>query len=358
MENEENPKKEVHKAKAHSVNSEIKDRKLENNTLDKMRTNPWMITSIVLAVLLVLLVIFNGNLSGGKGIVSGKTAAQNVVDYINSNTQSETKAEVISFKQEGQLYSVVIKMNNQEMPVYVTLDGKNVILQSFPLDNEISEQPEKESTPAEVPKNDKPVIELFVMSYCPYGTQIEKGIIPVIETLKDKVDFKLKFVNYAMHGKQEIDDNTRQYCIQKTQPTKLLPYLKCFLSQQGKSDVCLTETGIDKTKVDSCVKEADKLYNITTNYQDKTTWLSGQFPLYLVENADNEKYNVQGSPTLIINGADASSARDPASLLKVVCSAYKSVPSECSTTLSSETPSPGFGFTTDASGGDSAAQCG
>jgi len=49
------------------------------------------------------------------------------------------------------------------------------------------------------------------MSYCPYGTQIEKGILPVINALGNKIKFSLKFVDYAMHGKKEIDENSRQY---------------------------------------------------------------------------------------------------------------------------------------------------
>jgi hypothetical protein len=69
------------------------------------------------------------------------------------------------------------------------------------------------------------------MSYCPFGTQAEKGILPVVNLLKDKIDFKVKFVNYAMHGKKEIDENNLQYCIQKEEPNKYNSYLTCFLKE-------------------------------------------------------------------------------------------------------------------------------
>jgi len=62
-------------------------------------------------------------------------------------------------------------------------------------------------------KTDKPEVELFVMSYCPYGTQMEKGILPAFDTLGDTVDAELKFVDYAMHGEKEVKENLRQYCI-------------------------------------------------------------------------------------------------------------------------------------------------
>jgi glutaredoxin len=207
-----------------------------------------------------------------------------------------------------------------------------------------AQAPSAAAAPAPVPvtKSDKPKVEVFVMSYCPYGTQIEKGIIPVVELLKDKIDFSLKFVYYAMHGQKEIDENTRQYCIEKEQSTKLIPYLTCFL-QASDSAGCLKSASIDSTKLDACVKAADAQFSITKNFADNSTWLSGKYPKYDVYAAENTKYGVKGSPTLVINGAQAASARDPASLLKTICSAFNKAPSECSQTLSSASPGAGFG---------------
>ena len=58
---------------------------------------------------------------------------------------------------------------------------------------------------------------------------------------------------------------------------------------------------------------------------------------------DNSKYGVKGSPSLVINGTNSSSARDSANLLKAICAGFEEAPEECSTQLSSDTPSPGFG---------------
>lgn len=201
----------------------------------------------------------------------------------------------------------------------------------------------------ELQKSDTPKVELFVMSYCPYGTQIEKGMIPVIDLLDDKVDFSIKFVNYAMHGKKEIDENTRQYCIQKEQDDKFIKYLSCFL-KDGDSGRCLKETEIDKEKLDGCVAEADKEFEITSNLENK----QGQFPKYLVHDGENKKYGVRGSPTLVINGKTMNSGRDSASLLKTICSTFNDQPDECNEDISSEQQSPGFGYNTQtdsASGG-------
>lgn len=217
------------------------------------------------------------------------------------------------------------------------------------------------STPAQVNKTDTPNVELFVMAYCPYGTQEEKGIIPAVEALKGKINFSVKFVYYAMHGKKEVDENTRQYCIQKGQNDKYLPYLACFLNNTDSSDQyyskCIASTGINSTSLDACMNATDATYNITGIYNDQANWLNGQFPIYPIYMADNQKYGVQGSPTLVINGAEASAGRDSASLLLAMCNAFSAKPAECSTTLSSAAPSAGFGYS---SAGDqgTAAQCG
>ncbi len=193
------------------------------------------------------------------------------------------------------------------------------------------------------------------MSYCPYGTQIEKGMLPVLEALGDKIDFELKFCDYAMHGEKELTENLLQYCIQKEQNDKLDDYLNCFLAD-GDSATCLNTAGINKSKINSCVTKADKEYKVSDNYKNKVGW-QGSYPSFDVNKIDNEKYSVGGSPTLIINGKEISSNRDPAGLLTTICGAFETPPQECQTVLSSASPSPGFGFNT-TSDNNAAADCG
>ncbi len=214
-------------------------------------------------------------------------------------------------------------------------------------------QAQQQPATVSVPKSAKPNVELFVMAYCPYGTQMEKGIIPVIEKLGNKIDFSVKFVFYSMHGQKEVLEQLNQYCIEKQQNSKYLSYLKCFLGS-GDGASCLTSTGIDSGKLASCTKSADTQFNVTKNFDDKASWLSGQFPKFDIFAADNTKYNVQGSPTLIINGAEAQTGRDSASLLSAVCGAFNNQPSECKDTLSSATPASGFGSGTAAAGAPAA----
>ncbi|MBN2015036.1 MAG: hypothetical protein JW778_07645 [Candidatus Altiarchaeota archaeon] len=203
-------------------------------------------------------------------------------------------------------------------------------------------------------KLEKPVVELFVMSHCPYGTQMEKGILPVVELLKDKIDFTVKFCSYAMHGKTELDEQLTQYCIQKDFNDKYLSYLRCFL-EAGKSAECVESTGVDKAALASCISAADTAYKVTEKYNDKNTWLSGYYPLFPVYDDDNERYGITGSPGLVINGVVARANRDPASLLEAICLGFENPPEECSQTLSSTTPSAGFGW--EGSGSNTDASC-
>jgi hypothetical protein len=145
-----------------------------------------------------------------------------------------------------------------------------------------------------------------------------------------------------MHGENELTENMRQYCIDKEQNDKLFPYLNCFL-KNGDATSCLNTTSINQTQVNSCIKSTDTEFKITSQFINKQNY-KGQFPPFDIFKADNAKYKVAGSPTLVINGTQMESARDSASLLKTICSAFNIEPEICSTAkLSSANPAPGFG---------------
>lgn len=192
-------------------------------------------------------------------------------------------------------------------------------------------------------KKDKPEVQLFVMSHCPFGTQMEKGILPVVELLGNKIEFNVRFVYYAMHGEVEVKEQLKQYCIQKEQNDKFIPYLKCFL-EAGETDKCLTQEKIDTTKLNSCVEKSDAEFEVTKKFNDKTSWLSGRYPLFNTDKELNERYGVQGSPTLVVNDVVVETARDPKSLLDTICLGFKTKPEECNKELPTTGFSEGFGY--------------
>jgi len=282
-------------------------------------------------------------LGGVAGFSSSKLSF--VTKYLSANQVKDKFTKFLSdqkspytvdsaLEKETYLYELQLKSGDQKFPIIVSKDGKYAFQGVIELDKKVEEE-----KPAEIKKSSKPVVELFVMSHCPYGTQAEKGILPVWDILKDKIDFSIKFVDYAMHGKTELDEQLRQYCINKEFSNQYPSYLKCFL-ENGKSDTCMN--GIDSQKLALCISETDTAYKITANFEAKAGY-KGDYPSFDIYKEENNKYGVQGSPTLVINGVVAGSNRDPKSLLATVCSAFETQPEECKNELSSETPAPGFG---------------
>ncbi len=210
----------------------------------------------------------------------------------------------------------------------------------------------QEDVLTQISPSDKPAVELFVMSYCPYGTQMQKAFLPVMKLLGGKADIKIKFVSYTMHGDKEARENNREYCIQKNSPDKFVDYLTCFLDKGGQTDdkddiavaeSCMAAFKINKTAVEKCMAETTAEFKISGT----------SYPVYA---AENTKYGVEGSPTLVVNGARVSpSTRSPEAVKDLICSAFTNKPAECDQTLSETPAAAGFGLS--AAGSNSSASC-
>ena len=147
----------------------------------------------------------------------------------------------------------------------------------------------------------KPDVELFVMSYCPYGVQAEQELLPFLETYGDTIDFKLRFIIgkeeasaedvsgdirfTSLHGETELIENKRQMVIAELYPEKLFDYLLCRADHLQEAWVnCAKDVGLDVGKIAEAV-EAEKLtVKLVKEIQRK------------------EALNIKGSPTLVIDG--------------------------------------------------------
>lgn len=357
---EETKKEEKHEEHKESKKEKGKFCKNLISKAKKVKKKTYALATLILGIAvlaLIALIIFNGGCL--TGCVSKSQMKSLATDFFQENFGvNSTITENMTVKQVSGVYEITLL---GEYPFYFTKDGQFIISGLIPTKPEeatANNNTDTNNPTSQIPKTDKPIIELFVMSHCPYGTQAEKGLIPVLDLLGDKVDFKLRFVYYAMHPSAgEMEEQTRQYCIQKEQPDKLITYLKCFL-KAGDSNTCLTEAKIDKTQMNTCVSATDKEFKITENKNDKSKWLSGNYPLFNIDKELNTLYGVRGSPTLIINGAEAQSGRDPASYLKTVCGAFTEgkAPEECKESLPNTSYSAGFGYTTTTS--TTTAECG
>jgi len=296
-----------------------------------------------------------GQPSSEEETASFQEVAEKAVDYINENKDALTggsEASLINVEEEGDVLKIRIKVNEQEYDSYVTKDGKFLFPGGYNLEeSQEGIAAEGETTPPEVQKRDIPDVKVFVMSYCPYGLQAQKMFLPVYDLLKDKADMGIYFVDYIMHDKQEIDENLRQYCIQKEQEEKYYDYLICFVDD-GNSENCLSQANIGTTGLAACVSDTDQEYNITSQYEDESTWLNGYYPKFDVHADLNNQYGVSGSPTVVINDEKVNlSSRSPESFKEAVCQAFNTPPSECEQVLSDAAFTPGFGLETGSSSG-------
>ena len=290
--------------------------------------------------------------------LSAQEVAQKTIDYLNDNLlPSELSASLITVVEKKDIIEISFSISDKEYNSYVTKSGGLFFVEGIDLNEKIVKA---EEVQGEITKTEKPDVSLFIMSYCPYGLQSQKAFLPVNELLGDKANIDIRFVDYIMHGKKEIDENLRQYCIQKEQEEKYDDYLGCFI-EDGDFEGCLASVSINQDKMNSCITGVDQSYNIYSQYEDQNTWLGGSYPRFDVELDLNEEHGIEGSPTLVINGAVIVTTqnncppgkecvvipdmqRTPEKYKEVICQAFIEQPEECSQALSADGFAAGFGL--------------
>ena len=273
--------------------------------------------------------------SNAKKILTPDEARAAAGKFINENLlPANVQATINSATLEGDIYNINLDVSGQNYTSYLTKDGEKFFQNGIDIAKFIQD---KAANPAannqaqavvqppsdNIPKTDKPKVELFVMTYCPYGLQAEKGILPAFTALGDKIDSSVKFVHYFLHGDKEEQETYNQICIREEQTAKYNDYLNCFVGQ-GDSAQCVAQLGINQTKLSACVESKAKDY-------------------YKSDSALSQQYGVQGSPTLVINGVQSNAGRDAAGYLAGICSGFNNAPTECAKQLSNASPTAGFG---------------
>ncbi len=184
--------------------------------------------------------------------------------------------------------------------------------------------------------DNKPQIDFYVMSYCPYGNQAEEGIEPVYQLLKDKAEFNVHYVyysNYAgggpnyclddkdqycsMHGIQEVNQNLREQCVDKYMGTS-----KMFAFMLAMNKKCTS------ANADTCWEAVAKNLDIDTARVAKCEKEEGLAFAKLDKDLNNI-LGVQGSPTVFVDGEPYSGSREPAGYGAALCAAFENAPVEC-----------------------------
>ncbi len=275
-----------------------------------------------------------------------------VASYLNDNlvVDDTVVAKIVdSNKLENGLYELgfVVEQNGEIVGEgYVYATNEHLILGTmFSLNEPINGVDNSGQTDSTIyTKSEKPVVDLFIMSFCPYGLQAVDAFDDAINLLANDTDTKLGYViysNYAsnygqpweeyclteseeycsMHGINELNEDVRQMCIQRDQPDKLWPYMRLLVADyqagtvgastiEGKWKTYAEQVGVDVAAVEQCALE------------DAEELLAEQVAM-------TTAYGVSGSPTAIINGTKYSGARTSEAFKQAICSAFNEEASVC-----------------------------
>ncbi|MFH1209404.1 MAG: DsbA family protein [archaeon] len=342
-EHKEHTKDKEHRAEdiKHMIHKDI------NKERFSKKISVWKILTFVLVVLLVASIITRGfNFSGTGTVVSKEQAKKTAEDFIKENLiQPGVTITVNDVKEENGLYSLAITVTaqgqTQNINSYITRDGQvffpqGISIEEFGATNPSTDDPNANTQPQNVPKTEKPIVELYVMAFCPYGMQAENVMSPVIDLLGDKADIQIHFIAsvtgttpdsiQSLHGPVEAEEDLRQVCIMEYYDQETVwNYIDSINSdcsskyRDASYEDCwkgvAEDSGIDVAQIEEC-STSEEGVNLMK--------------------ADDElasENGVSGSPTMFINGVTYSGARTSEAYKQAICSAFTTPPSECEQVL-------------------------
>jgi len=314
-----------------------------SSSMGKLETGALFGKGTIVAIIgfAVVLIIFlgvsqTGSQSGSSSAVPLQSCAEKVISYTNENlVQPGTSVSMQSVSENRGIYEIRGYYQSQNVTLYATKDCTMLFTNGLDMDSPGSTSGTPTPTPSPV-KTSRPSVDLYVMAFCPYGTQAESAMKPVVDLLGTKADIRLRYITtvrgstvdsvQSLHGLTEAQEDLRQICIQKNYPQKFWDYIEVFnancypLSQNPTSlNTCWRNTsaslGIDTAAIETCSTGSDGLGMLREDEK----------------NADGN--GATASPTLIINGVKYSGARTPEGYKQAICNSFDAAPAECGTIL-------------------------
>lgn len=301
--------------------------------------------------------------------MSDQQIAQNAVKYINDNHLSQATATLNGkATEESGLIKFPIKLGSSPLTVYASKDGKFFFPEVFSMTavKKTTAATTGSTTPAPNPtakKTDSPALDAYVVSSCPFGLQMQRAITAAVKAVPDLAKYvTVRYIGNvassgktidSMHGPEEGAENLRQICIRDEQPAKYYPYIACYMKKTtataaggmplGDSPSCQAAVGVDTAKLNACVSDpsrgvadAKKDFDLATKYNN-------------TQSCKDDPQNgcaVAGSPSLVLNGVEASSGdRSASGILSAVCSGFNNQPSFCTKKIDSTQASYSFSLT-------------
>ncbi len=166
-------------------------------------------------------------------------------------------------------------------------------------------------------KGEQVAVDFYVMSKCPYGTQVQDAIAPVLSRLGDAVDFGIDYIANdngdgtfrSLHGQTEVEGNIVQLCAAKYHPESYMDMIVCqnqnMAQIPGNWESCAQAAGFDTEKIRECYEsdEGKQLHSASV--------------------AKSTAAGATGSPTIYIDGARYSGGRSENDFLRAICSSFE-----------------------------------
>jgi len=166
-------------------------------------------------------------------------------------------------------------------------------------------------------------LEFYVMSKCPYGTQVLDAIAPVLKKLGNSVDFRVNYIANdngdgtfsSLHGQTEVDENIRELCAMKyySNNYQYMDYITCRDKniQSTEWQSCADQNGMDSAKIKACAEG-----------QEGKNLLSASI-------VASNKRGAQASPTIFLNGQAYQTGRKESDFTRAICNTLSTKPDAC-----------------------------
>lgn len=150
------------------------------------RTNPWMVSTLVLGVLflIALFIATTGSGSVTGNVASSEEVGQKVLSALNAQTGGGVTLGSVA--QEGGLYKVTVTYQGDSVPVYATLDGTKLAFQVVSLDGSDTVPPAIDT--GDAPSNDPVILDEAKLKDAPV-----KGNANAPVTIVEFSDFECPF---------------------------------------------------------------------------------------------------------------------------------------------------------------------
>lgn len=329
----------------------------------KINKNLALLGIAVLGVVITGVLVFVNSTPNFSNAISflniGKSKdaiAKDAVDYINKNLlQGGQSATLKGVSDDAGLVKIQINIAGKDYNTFVSKDGKYL----FPYDpiqidqkaaagadnsnqqNQTADQGPTKQTCDSLAKTDKPLIQTFVVSRCPFGLQMQRAMAQAISASPDFAkDVNVRYIGsvssdgktiISMHGDAEAQENLRQICIRNEQGGKYWNYVSCQM-KNGDTAGCEKTAGIDSSKLSACISDPKR----------GVAFAKEDFDLA-------NKFGVQGSPTLIMGDKKVSEfdfgGRSAEALKTMICCSSKTQPGFCSSKFDTNEAATSFSLT-------------